>query len=37
MLRALCQANGMANMGKYDHSKGHPSVTGTLYEKDYKY
>jgi len=37
MLRALCQANGMANMGKYDHSKGHPSVTGTLYVKGYSY
>ena len=37
MLRALCQANGMANLGTYDAAKGHPSVTGQLYVKNYVY
>jgi fructose-bisphosphate aldolase class I len=37
MLRALCQANGRANLGTYDAAKGHPSVTGQLYVKGYTY
>jgi fructose-bisphosphate aldolase class I len=37
MLLALAQANGMAAMGKYNGSKGHPSVTGQLYVKNYTY
>jgi fructose-bisphosphate aldolase class I len=37
MLRAICQANGMASMGKYNKTAGHPSTTGSLYVKDYKY
>jgi len=37
MLRALAQVNGMAAMGKYNKEGGHPSTTGTLYVKDYKY
>ena len=37
MLRALCQANGRANLGTYDAAKGHPSVTGQLYVKNYSY
>merc|ERR1719387_1364545 len=35
MLRAIAQANGMANLGKYNGK--HPSTTGSLYVKDYKY
>jgi len=37
MLRAIAQVNGMAAMGKYNKEQGHPSVTGSLYVKDYKY
>jgi fructose-bisphosphate aldolase class I len=37
MLRAIAQVNGMAAMGKYSKEQGHPSVTGSLYVKDYKY
>jgi len=37
MLKALAQANGMAAMGKYNASAGHPSVTGQLYVKNYVY
>jgi len=37
MLRAIAQANGLASMGKYDTKRGHPSTTGSLYVKDYKY
>jgi fructose-bisphosphate aldolase class I len=37
MLLALCQANGMAHLGKYNASAGHPSVTGQLYVKNYTY
>jgi len=37
MLLALCQANGMAQMGKYNAAAGHPSVTGQLYVKNYTY
>jgi fructose-bisphosphate aldolase class I len=37
MLRALSQVNGMAAMGKYNKEAGHPSTTGSLYVKDYKY
>jgi len=37
MLKALAQANGMAAMGKYNAEKGHPSVTGQLYVKNYTY
>jgi fructose-bisphosphate aldolase class I len=40
MLRAICQVNGLAQMGKYTGevaSRGHPSTTGSLYEKGYQY
>merc|ERR1719160_2291556 len=39
-LRATCQVNGLAQMGKYTGevaARGHPSVTGSLYEKGYQY
>jgi len=40
MLRAVCQVNGLAQMGKYTGevaARGHPSTTGSLYEKGYQY
>jgi len=40
MLRAICQVNGLAQMGKYTGevaARGHPSTTGSLYEKGYQY
>merc|ERR1719371_93115 len=40
LLRAICQVNGLAQMGKYTGevaSRGHPSTTGSLYEKGYQY
>jgi fructose-bisphosphate aldolase class I len=40
MLRAVCQVNGLAQMGKYTGEvagRGHPSTTGSLYEKGYQY
>jgi fructose-bisphosphate aldolase class I len=40
MLRAICQVNGLAQMGKYSGEvakRGHPSTTGSLYEKGYQY
>ena len=40
MLRAICQVNGLAQMGKYSGelaARGHPSTTGSLYEKGYQY
>ena len=40
MLRAICQVNGLAQMGKYTGEiaeRGHPSTTGSLYEKGYQY
>jgi fructose-bisphosphate aldolase class I len=40
MLRAICQVNGLAQMGKYTDEiakRGHPSTTGSLYEKGYQY
>jgi fructose-bisphosphate aldolase class I len=39
-LRAICQVNGLAQMGKYTGevaARGHPSTTGSLYEKGYQY
>jgi fructose-bisphosphate aldolase class I len=39
-LRAICQVNGLAQMGKYTGEiveRGHPSTTGSLYEKGYQY
>merc|ERR1719443_359632 len=40
LLRAICQVNGLAQMGKYTGEvaeRGHPSTTGSLYEKGYQY
>jgi fructose-bisphosphate aldolase class I len=40
LLRAICQVNGLAQMGKYTgdiSARGHPSTTGSLYEKGYQY
>jgi len=40
LLRAICQVNGLAQMGKYTGevaARGHPSTTGSLYEKGYQY
>lgn len=37
MLRAIAQANGQAQLGKYDAARGHPSTTGTLYVANYTY
>merc|ERR1719316_1350783 len=40
MLRSICQANGLAQMGQYKGEiaqRGHPSTTGSLYEKGYQY
>jgi len=37
MLLAIAEANGMANLGKYDESKEHPSKTGSLYVENYAY
>jgi len=40
LLRAICQVNGLAQMGKYTgeiSDRGHPSTTGSLYEKGYQY
>jgi len=37
MLLALAEANGAANLGKYDTSKGHPSNTGSLFVENYSY
>jgi fructose-bisphosphate aldolase class I len=40
MLRAICQVNGLAQMGAYKGelaARGHPSTTGSLYEKGYQY
>jgi fructose-bisphosphate aldolase class I len=40
MLRAVCQVNGLAQMGQYKGElakRGHPSTTGSLYEKGYQY
>jgi fructose-bisphosphate aldolase class I len=40
MLRSVCQANGLAQMGQYKGEiakRGHPSTTGSLYEKGYQY
>jgi fructose-bisphosphate aldolase class I len=40
MLRAVCQVNGLAQMGQYKgeiSARGHPSTTGSLYEKGYQY
>merc|ERR1712078_883230 len=40
LLRAICQVNGPAQMGKYTGevaARGHPSTTGSLYEKGYQY
>merc|ERR1711904_661570 len=40
MLRAICQVNGLAQMGQYKGelaARGHPSTTGSLYEKGYQY
>jgi fructose-bisphosphate aldolase class I len=40
MLRAVCQVNGLAQMGQYKGelaARGHPSTTGSLYEKGYQY
>ena len=40
MLRAVCQVNGLAQMGQYKGevaTRGHPSTTGSLYEKGYQY
>jgi fructose-bisphosphate aldolase class I len=40
LLRAICQVNGLAQMGKYSGelaARGHPSTTGSLYEKGYQY
>jgi len=37
MLLAIAEANGMANLGKYDESKEHPSKTGSLFVKNYAY
>jgi fructose-bisphosphate aldolase class I len=40
MLRAVCQVNGLAQMGQYNGElakRGHPSTTGSLYEKGYQY
>ena len=36
----FAQVNGLAQMGKYTGevaSRGHPSTTGSLYEKGYQY
>jgi fructose-bisphosphate aldolase class I len=40
MLKAVCQVNGLAQMGQYKGemaARGHPSTTGSLYEKGYQY
>jgi fructose-bisphosphate aldolase class I len=37
MLLAIAEANGMANLGKYDEGKEHPSKTGSLYVENYSY
>jgi len=37
MLLALAQANGDANLGRYDAFKDHPSKTGSLYVENYSY
>jgi len=37
MLLALAEANGQANLGKYDEGKDHPSKTGSLFVENYAY
>jgi len=37
VLHAFTKVNGMAALGQYDATKGHPSTTGSLYVKGYTY